>query len=269
MEDGHIVKQWNDSWQPTRVRWSPDGSLLAATCASREVGGRVRLIAADSLTTTRELDAGGNVFDLAWSTDGKHLATSTDALEVRVFRAAEGVQSQTLPIRDGVVLRLGFLGGTDRLLTATSEQVFRWRILRTGEEILRIEGVEIGKLFLTSSGTDLFTTDATAHGLHYRVRPPAGVRVLPLNPDGFARSTAGVGSLGFSADGRWLAATSLGCVTIFRYPARTGCHGRDGDRKRTGHRRVRRARLGVVRVRTGFGVESPPAPSTRRQPDTR
>jgi WD40 repeat protein len=104
-------------YSPMRIRFSPDGSALAAVAGS----GEVDLWNVDRSTVARTLtdDEQGDVRDLAFSPDGKTLATlSQDGKYIRLWDAERGSKQQQIST-DGRLTRLAYSPDGKSLATAS------------------------------------------------------------------------------------------------------------------------------------------------------
>jgi WD40 repeat protein len=217
MDDGRDVGRWAWDVRPTCIVWSPDGKRLAVASGAREAQGRWHLVNAATLQTERSFETGGNVFAVAWSRAGDIVAVSTDKQELRLHRVSDGQLVRLLTAGQSAVKRLAFLGDDNSLLTSMGgEGIFRWRSRQNGEEFLLIGPVQANAVSVGRDGQSLFTTNGRDEGLHFRVMPPAGLRVWPVDPDDSVHSYAGPGSLSFSSDGSRLCATQSGGLAIIR-----------------------------------------------------
>src|SRR5688500_17047096 len=172
----------------TGVRFSPDGRWIA----SSSLDGTVRVWSWPSGKTVRVLPGGGELYDVAVSSDGKLIAAVGDSRNVMLWRSESGAIARKiqLPVR---ALSSVFIG-KEQLAVGSSDGKIRLIDLATG----RIER-EI------SAGPEVFALGVSpdrrllASGLPLAVWGISTVKRI-ATPRGFAE-----GDVVFSPDGKWLA----------------------------------------------------------------
>jgi WD40 repeat protein/serine/threonine protein kinase len=152
--------------QGNQVAFSPDGTLLAM--AGRDTGAVVRLwqVATGQLVFTARVPGDTPAWSVAFSPDGKTLASGLESGEVRLFDVASGWQLATLAGHGGRVRWLGFHPDGRSLVVAgalTENAVFVWdlatrasprRLSGHGSEVLSGAWRADGRLLITAGATD-------------------------------------------------------------------------------------------------------------------
>jgi WD40 repeat protein/serine/threonine protein kinase len=190
------------------IGYSPDGKRLAVTCWNgQERTGEVRLWDADTgrlLTTMKGRSRGADA--LCFSPDGRYLVTAnTNAQgkrgELTVWHVATGREVATFTGHEGHIGALTFTPDGRRLATASVDKTLRLWDPFTGQETLRLQTGEfpVEGLDFSPDGSRLVTGGGTVQLWEATARQ----EVFALaGPTGF------VSAVGFSTDGRWLAAGS-------------------------------------------------------------
>jgi WD40 repeat protein/Flp pilus assembly protein TadD len=244
------------------VAFSPDGRRLAST--GGEWDNRKKQITEcevrvwDAATGRQERVLHGHtsfVHSVAFSPDGRRLASASTDKTLRVWDAATGREVRALTGHTGAVLRVAFSPDGRRLASAGADGTVRVWDAATGQELLSLQGRSIGVSFspdglhLASAGTDgvvrvwdLATgrqgRALTGHtGAVLRVAfSPDGRRLASASNDQTVRvwdaatgqellslqgHTRGASSVSFSPDGRRLASAG-GDGTVWLWEAGSG-----------------------------------------------
>jgi len=115
------------------VRFAPDGRLFSGD-------GRCTITVWDAATgrASQKLTGHtGSVVCLAFSPDGRHLATGSGDRSVRVWDLREGRETVVLKGHSGAIYTVDFCPGSRRIATASQERVSIWD-LDSGREVLSL-----------------------------------------------------------------------------------------------------------------------------------
>ena len=108
----------------------------------------------------------GSVLCVAYSPDGRWIATGTDGRSIRLFDAQSGETSATMLGHDDVVAALAFSPDCRTLVSGgTGGEVKVWDVF-TGQFALSLEGLEgsVSALAFSPDGTRLAACGETPHG---------------------------------------------------------------------------------------------------------
>jgi WD40 repeat protein len=188
---------------------SPDGRRLAAG-----VGPRVKVW--DTGTGEERQSCTGHnapVVSVAWSPDGKLLASRAQGTTIKVWDAATGQEVRSMESRDSLEGRVVFSPESKHLLeTGTSSQAVVWDV-STGQKVRTLPwakaGVELG-VYSPDGRTVLGV--ASARLLVWEAATGKLTREIPL-----AEGTGGVLDLAWTPDGRHVVtANSNGTLYVLR-----------------------------------------------------
>jgi WD40 repeat protein len=144
---------------------SPDGETIAAGMAPTAGTHGVVLLNARTLAETGRLPGlSGMALSLAFSPDGKRLATAGDEQRVRVWDVRSRRELAALPDHYKPARAAAFLPDGRRLLTADSQRVIRLWDTETGAELSRWESPETGVNALAVSRDGRFALSAGSDG---------------------------------------------------------------------------------------------------------
>jgi WD40 repeat protein len=193
----------SDLYTEQRIAYSPDGKLLA-TCNSNQL----KVYDPDSGKLLMTLSSHeGDVISVAFSLDGKYLATGSVDTTVRIWDASRGKLIRVLKGHSAAVGGLAFSPDGKLLFTSSEDGTLIIWDAKTGEQIRILPHFTVYKVSFSPDGTRLAA--ATFHGLQVWTYTLDSVEPIFLE-ESQAIVTIPDGSSGiFSPDGKWLAALSL------------------------------------------------------------
>lgn len=198
LKSGETNQTFATGGVPHYFAFSRDGQRLAVC---RESSSRVQIFDAQSGGQLRELKHSSGVLTVAWSPDGRWLATGCLDANAYLWNADTGQQRKPLSGHRGAVAGVLFLDD-DQLLVSIS-----W------DGVTRLWDTHSSRLLVSMAGGALypkFNPQTRRLGCHhgvwgelelYEVVLPASVRTLAESP---AKPGAGLAFVDFSPDGRWL-----------------------------------------------------------------
>jgi WD40 repeat protein/cytochrome c-type biogenesis protein CcmH/NrfG len=157
-----LVQFWPHQTELRHVEFNPEGSTVMTVA-----GNQARLW---DLANGREISRfthGGDIRATALSSDGRQLATATDDRRVQLWEIATGNSLGVLPPRDGELVRIAFVAGTNNVAMVTrraenSIQIQVWDIVG-GKAVSPELHAETGVLFdiaFSPDGMRAFTAGA-------------------------------------------------------------------------------------------------------------
>jgi WD40 repeat protein len=155
------------------VTLSPDGTTLA--CAKTSINGVIKLLrASDGVVLHTLRGEPGWVKSVAFSPDGKTLATGSDDKTILLWRVADGTALRTIQPHDGSVLAVAFSPDGTTLASAgnTAQPAFVGKTLR---------------LWRVSDGALLYTLQAQSKGVTAVAFSPDGTKLVSGSDDGTLR----------------------------------------------------------------------------------
>lgn len=213
--DGAITARCEDPTVFNRVRFSPDGTRLAAIRIADPPSHRVQVFRMPGLEPAWEATLGSAPNSIAWSGTGHVLAVAADDNTVSTFDAAAGHLLSRHASSMGDVVDNAFVGGD--LFVATRGSGTTLQLLNPVLGGLELAVPDIGPAMLVPSRSpDQFAT-ASMVGVvtRWEIQRPVGRRVIPPPaPTGYDLAINNC-SLDFSPDNRH-AATSHGRRTLIR-----------------------------------------------------
>jgi RNA polymerase sigma factor (sigma-70 family) len=164
IESGKVVHQLGAlSGPPGVLAFSPDGQRLAVALGKGKKGDKVRVWDINTGKVIHDAGAGGDktIHSLAFSPDGKVLATGGDDKIIRLWDTATGKQLSMLRGHDGPVVVLIFSANGRVLITAGEDRTVRlWEMAATAKAAVPESGVGdrltalVGALLKTKKSDD-------------------------------------------------------------------------------------------------------------------
>ena len=198
LKSGETNQSVATSGAPQLFAFSSDGQRLALC---RDSSPRVQILDAQTGRLLNELQHPLGVLAVAWSADGRWLATGCLDASVYLWDAERGVKRQMLSGHRGGVAEVLFLGDEQVLASFSWDGTTRLWDTHTGRSLVSMAG---GASFLK------FNPKTRRLGGHYRewgrlelheVALPATVRTFAESPP---EPGGGLTFVDFSPDGRWL-----------------------------------------------------------------
>ncbi|HLZ31918.1 MAG TPA: ABC transporter substrate-binding protein [Chloroflexota bacterium] len=201
-----------DGPQSSQLAWSPDGSSLIAGLKDATARLWDARTGRQVLTLDPRMLSGmvGNapvpeVWSVAMSSDGSHIATAGSDRTVRVWDAATGQLQRTLSGHTDRIVRAAFNADGTRLASASLDRTARIWDVATGQQLLNLDAQSgpLTSVAFSPDGTRIATAsegtedtvhvwDARAGGLLSTVGGPLGtVWSVAFSPDGRQLVTAG------------------------------------------------------------------------------
>jgi WD40 repeat protein/class 3 adenylate cyclase len=206
--------------------FSPDGKQIAAAMCFGS-NPQASALVWDSRTGRRLLTIGGRTgansatLDVAYSPDGRELATVANDGKGQVWNARNGQLLTTLVGHTGWVFAVKFSPDGRRIATGSGDATARIWDARTGRQLLVLAGHSQGVYDLAFSprGNELLTgsTDGTARIWDMRPQGSRDALTIP-GQSGFK----GALSVGYSPDGRMMAIGGGGSPSAALWDAATG-----------------------------------------------
>jgi len=199
----------NDQDEVKVVAWSPDGKTLAAlsTSAFEFSDTVIRLLDIATGDTLRTLAAPqfsmSFVFDVAWSPDGKTLASAGNDKTIRLWDPATGQTIRTLTEHQKAVISVAWSPDGKTLASASEDHTIRLWDPATGQTIRTLTGHEgsVSSVAWSPSGNTL--ASASEDGTSRLWGPATGQTIRTLTGH-----EGSVLSVAWSPDGKTLASAS-------------------------------------------------------------
>lgn len=151
---------WSD-----RVRWSPDGSLLAVG----GLGGQVLLLEGDTGRAVRQYGVNtGSIAALGFSHDGKTLAVGDDTFAIWLYPTQDEGSPVELAGHSGSIRSLDFSPDDKRLLSASWDGTARLWDVSSLRETLRLSVPKLLSAAFDTKGQAIFTLDGDGRITAYR-----------------------------------------------------------------------------------------------------
>ena len=193
----------SDLYTDQRIAYSPDGKLLAA-CDSNQL----KVYDPDSGELIMALSGHeGDVLSVAFSLDGRYLATGSGDTIVRIWDVSNGELLRVLKGHSAEVGGLAFSPDGKLLLTSSEDGMLIIWDVATGELLRDLPDFTVYKVIFSPDGRRVAA--ATFNGLQVWMYAPDLAEPITLE-ESQAILTISDGSSGiFSPDGKWLASLSL------------------------------------------------------------
>jgi len=203
-------------------------AAVAFALALAGTGGNSRAQAQDQAPPVEIVRAVGHsaaITTLAFSPDGKTLATGSHDYSVKLWNVATGLLLRTIGGHEYEIEGVGFSGDGTEVLSV-SNLLYKITVnisnAATGELKRRVENPKLdGSSLLSGSGSVAFSPDGSMVALAVSgSSPEAAIEVIDTRTGASIRTISAAGDvhLAFSPDGRTLAATDDDCALILRDP---------------------------------------------------
>ena len=207
-DDGRETRRWENALAPDLVRFSPDGSLIAAARGKKVV---VLDSAALAERASAELESTSRV--IAWHPNSKAVALGAVDGGIRVLNAASGIVEQQLAGHRASLLSLAYFPDGGLAISYGKDSATRLWDTRTGDALVVLPS-------LGGRGDVQFSRDGRRAGLpHFDT---CGLLVELIRPTVVRECAAArprdigslIGGLDFSRDGSRLAVATWGGVEV-------------------------------------------------------
>jgi WD40 repeat protein len=193
----------SDLYTEQRIAYSPDGKLLAACDNSQ-----LKVYDPTSGELLMALSGHeGEVISVAFSRDGKYLATGSADTTVRVWNVGNGDLIRVLEGHSAEVGGVVFSPEGKLLLTSSEDGMLIIWDVETGEQLREIPDFTVFKVSFSPDGTRV--AGATFNGLQVWMYEPRSAEPITLEAAEAILTIPEAGAAVFSPDGKWLAALSL------------------------------------------------------------
>jgi WD40 repeat protein len=240
---GRVAQEIRSVPHPGATSFDPSGARIAVGSDAGPMAAVIDVESGDEVFTLE--GHSGVVTDIAWSPDGRSIATASQDRSARIFDARTGAQRFAILGRGGEVYDLDWNPDATRLVTAHGDGAARvWHVTEGGpreEFALTAQDTRNGVsgVAFSPDGTHVVTGDfgtTAARVWDVSITGDAEITNLPAVANAY-------GAVDFTSDGRQLVATSsAGSVTAWDIQRRT-------------------------RVRTLGATGSPPAPTLGGPPE--
>src|SRR5262249_24082554 len=123
------------------VKYSPDGQLIAVAAGTPAQIGEVKLFAsADGELVADLVRTGDSVFAVAFSPDGKRLATGGADRAIRVFDVATKKQQLLAEAHAEWVMDVAWLPDGSKLVSASRDKTSKFFDAKTGDSLVTFNG---------------------------------------------------------------------------------------------------------------------------------
>jgi len=207
-EDGHETRRWENVFAPDLVRFSPDGTLIAAVLNKQVV-----VIDAETREQRAAVSLSGEARVIDWHPNSKNLAIACADGRVRVLDARRGALVQELIGHRNAILSFGYFPDGELAISYGKDTATRLWDTRTGDTLMVLPVIGgTGDVEFSRDGTRVGVPQLSVCGQIAEVIRPTVVREhAAARPNDMGSL---IGALDFSSDGSRLAVATWGGIEV-------------------------------------------------------
>lgn len=205
VSDGVELGRWQGGHQFTVIRFSPDGSRIAAARTTSYEERQAFVFDAAQLTLTNVFNLRAAPDSLAWSSDGRTLAVPAEDSTIALFDVRNGRVAKNLVCPGLGPGELYFVGRDSLLGFRGLGSTFRLVNPVTGGEELVLDGFGPSMAAVEAGSDSFVAASLEAVATRWTVEQPTGFRVIPAPRPGGYEVDDNNCCFDFSPDGRWVA----------------------------------------------------------------